>query len=140
MNNEQKTNDKISKKIARRLWWKHHKVFFINYSIATICLLLGLVGSMYLVFNIKWTKEKLEFENVSCDIDDESFRYDIYIEDIGHLYIPVSSAKWFYEHGDSIQNYVVVSYSENILKNKNKYSIQSFWINVGYAEECECEY
>lgn len=76
-----------------------------------------------------------EYEDVDYDWDDDHDRYDVFIPEIGHLYIRTSSAQWVFLPDDSTINYACVVYSENIVKTKSNYTLTKFYINVGWRGE-----
>ena len=107
---------------------------------ALICLIIFIVSvttfCLYeFLVNIYYQTSISEYENVDYEWDDDKDRYDIFIQDIGHLYIETKNAKLIFLPSETTFSLARIKYGENAIKTRSKYFLTDFYINVGWKGE-----
>lgn len=124
--------EQVKKMLRKRERWKDFWRLLIP---IVVFLCIASILTYLTVFANTWQVSVEEYEDVDYDWDDDHDRYDVFIPEIGHLYIRTSSAQWVFLPDDSTINYACVVYSENIAKTKSNYTLTKFYINVGWRGE-----
>ena len=99
-----------------------------------IALILFLTCIPLTIFGFRWKATNYEYQDVSYDWDDDNDRYDVYIDDIGRLFIQTDKATPIFLPWDESKNLAVVQKRETILGQLVTYELIKFFINFGAKE------
>ena len=111
---------------------KEKRAFLIN---IVVLLTTSVICSFLMIFVCRWNVTIQEYDDVDYEWDDDRDRYDIWVDGIGHLYMPTDKATLVFLPTDATQNYAVVKKEETIFGKLEKYSLMKFYINCGYKGE-----
>ena len=79
------------------------------------------------------------YEDVDWEWDDDRDRYEIWLPEIGSLYIKTDKATLVFLPDDYTLNCAVVQYSRNAVGNRERYDLTKFYLNVGWRGYLEDE-
>ena len=94
------------------------------------CVLLG-------TFTYRWVRTYEEYDDVDFEWDDDKDRYDIYIEELGHFYMPTNKATLVFLPDDYTINYAVIEKEETIIGTLTQYNLVRFYLNVGWRGDLD---
>ena len=97
----------------------------------SICIPLGLAGLGFIICTTHFFSERIQYDNVDYDWDDDRNRYDIFIPGLEtHYYVPTNEAVIVFVDDSELQNSFTLERYETLVTHHSIYKTPKFYINA----------